>query len=50
MESKSFIMDKINDVIREAEKNDQAMDEEAVIFKKKNKNKKSVFKTKKINE
>jgi len=35
MESKSFIMDKINDVIREAENNDRAMDEKAVEFKKK---------------
>ena len=35
MESKSFIMDQINDVIQKAEKNDQTMDDEAVEFKKK---------------
>ena len=38
MESKSFIMDQINDVIQNAEKNDREMNEEAIEFKKKLKN------------
>jgi len=35
MESKSFIMDKINEIIQKAEKNDRGMNEKAVELKKK---------------
>jgi len=53
MESKSFIMDEINVVIRKAEKKDRSMDEEAVEFKKQIKNidikiKKAILQQKKL--